>query len=538
MKKLVLFTIFCALVALPIGRTQAVELLISGDFEPPQGEFGEVPGWQLQEFFTGSSAEANTAGLTGAADIRLQLNAFAAGGPLTPSQGNFDSDALPAGDVDGRDFLIWQRGFGSTGTKLPEEGDANGDMDVDGDDLSIWQSNFGAQRAGVFSNAILSQTVPAAAGETYTFQGTSEFEDNYSGLVTTLGDASPHGQIPSPTVTQFRMEFLDAGGSVIGSATPLDLRTENTFPGFPVVHTPLVSQAPAGTTNVRVIAEALDMAWNGTTASGGLLQAAFFNDFSLQSGTNPGTDLLDNGDLNLEIPTALDFWNQVETPPEKNEILRAGPAFGFANHTTGGTAGVWLSSFFGGNTNFPTPNTDPVDGVISQTVEAVAGGTYTFSGWTKFETNYSGGLDTIPAGLAANVLFSGMPSPTETEIKLEFLDINSNVIGSSVIDVRDARQAACGGNANNTTCGPAANGWVQHTLQAVAPAGTIFARLTAQMLDGVTVTGQQSAFFDDFSLDGPAPGMLVTNLSVPEPTTASSILLSLLVLGLLRRKEL
>ncbi|TWU29321.1 hypothetical protein [Bythopirellula polymerisocia] len=537
MKKNVSFLIVIALVALPVCRSQAVELLISGDFEPPQTEFGQVPGWQLQEFFTGSTAEANTAGLVGATDRRLQLNAFAAGGPLTPSQGNFNSDGLPAGQVDGRDFLIWQRGFGDTGTKLPSEGDATGDMNVNGADLSIWQSNYAAKRAGVFSNAILSQTVPGAAGETYSFQGTSEFEDNYSGLVTTLDAESPNGAIASPTVTQFRMEFLDSGGSVIGSATPLDLRTENTFPGFPVVHTPLVAQAPAGTSNVRVVAEALDMAWNGNSTTMGNLQAAFFNDFSLNSATNPGTDLLLNGNLNLEIPTALDFWNQVETPPEKIEILRAGN-FSFSNHTPGGTAGVWLSSFFGGNTNFANPNTDPVDGVISQTVQAVAGGTYTFSGWTKFETNFSGGLDTIPAGLAANVLYSGQPSPTKVEIRVDFLDINSVVIESAVIDVKAARQAACGGNANDLTCGPASNGWVQSTLQAVAPAGTIFARLTAQMLDGVTTTGQQSGFFDDFSLDGPAPGMLVaTNQAVPEPTSLVILSLGTLLLGLVRTRR-
>src|SRR5690606_7309041 len=107
-------------------------------------------------------------------------------------------------------------------------------------------------------------------------------------------------------------------------------------------------------------------------------------------------------------PTALDFWNQVETPPEKIEILRAGD-FSFSNRpASGGVAGVWLSAFLGGNTNRPDPNTDPVDGIISQTVEAVAGGTYTFSGWTKFETNFSGGLDMIPDTLEEHALFAGM----------------------------------------------------------------------------------------------------------------------------------
>lgn len=51
---------------------------------------------------------------------------------------DFDTDT----DVDGADFLIWQRGSGS-GTTFAE-GDANGDQLVDGSDLSIWQGGFGS----------------------------------------------------------------------------------------------------------------------------------------------------------------------------------------------------------------------------------------------------------------------------------------------------------------------------------------------------------------------------------------------------------
>jgi len=50
---------------------------------------------------------------------------------------DFDSDL----DVDGADFLIWQRGFG-TGTTFGS-GDANGSMTVDGTDLALWQSDYG-----------------------------------------------------------------------------------------------------------------------------------------------------------------------------------------------------------------------------------------------------------------------------------------------------------------------------------------------------------------------------------------------------------
>ncbi len=52
---------------------------------------------------------------------------------------DFDED----GDVDGRDFLAWQRGFGKPNPMLAD-GDANADNTVDGVDLGIWQTQYGA----------------------------------------------------------------------------------------------------------------------------------------------------------------------------------------------------------------------------------------------------------------------------------------------------------------------------------------------------------------------------------------------------------
>jgi autotransporter-associated beta strand protein len=56
---------------------------------------------------------------------------------------DFDGD----GDVDGADFLTWQRNVSlTTGADL-EDGDANGDDAVDGDDLAIWEGQFGTATA-------------------------------------------------------------------------------------------------------------------------------------------------------------------------------------------------------------------------------------------------------------------------------------------------------------------------------------------------------------------------------------------------------
>ena len=58
---------------------------------------------------------------------------------IVGESGDFDAD----GDVDGADFLRWQRGFGTaTGASLTL-GDSDFDGDVDAQDLGTWQENYG-----------------------------------------------------------------------------------------------------------------------------------------------------------------------------------------------------------------------------------------------------------------------------------------------------------------------------------------------------------------------------------------------------------
>lgn len=57
--------------------------------------------------------------------------------PPAPSA-DFDSD----GSINGRDFLAWQRGFG-TPNATKSIGDADNDQDVDAADLATWESQFG-----------------------------------------------------------------------------------------------------------------------------------------------------------------------------------------------------------------------------------------------------------------------------------------------------------------------------------------------------------------------------------------------------------
>jgi hypothetical protein len=57
--------------------------------------------------------------------------------PVAADNADFNGN----GKVDGRDFLIWQRGFG-TGNSLAT-GDANDSGTVDGADLIVWQTQYG-----------------------------------------------------------------------------------------------------------------------------------------------------------------------------------------------------------------------------------------------------------------------------------------------------------------------------------------------------------------------------------------------------------
>jgi hypothetical protein len=60
---------------------------------------------------------------------------------IAPAAAVADADFDNDGDVDGADFLTWQRGVGVGTTNAA--GDADGNGSVNGADLAIWKSNFG-----------------------------------------------------------------------------------------------------------------------------------------------------------------------------------------------------------------------------------------------------------------------------------------------------------------------------------------------------------------------------------------------------------
>jgi fibronectin-binding autotransporter adhesin len=85
--------------------------------------------------------------------------------PSATEDADFNNDTR----IDGRDFLIWQRGFGSTGDDINDKGDANFDDVVDGADLPIWQAQYGLG-SGIFNIGAPGIESTGVAGVTNTIE--------------------------------------------------------------------------------------------------------------------------------------------------------------------------------------------------------------------------------------------------------------------------------------------------------------------------------------------------------------------------------
>jgi hypothetical protein len=164
-----------------------------------------------------------------------------------------------------------------------------------------------------------------------------------------------------------------------------------------------------------------------------------------------------------------------------------------------------------------------------QDVAGTPGTTYTMKGWAAFEPFFAGARANLNLeGSSATPPDDGLPSPTKTYFALEFLDSSDNVLsGSKEIELREAGQPL--------TIPGGFLAWQEHTLSAMAPAGTAKVRVRASMLDGVVNPGvdPQSFFVDAFELTATGGAASI----VPEP--ASLISLSIVVgAALLWRRRL
>jgi hypothetical protein len=114
---------------------------------------------------------------------------------------DFNSD----GDVDGSDFLTWQRGLGvGSSSATQASGNADGDQDVDASDLAVWRTQFGAlQGAGGMAVAqpLVAPAEPATPFDMQSLSGLSWVEtyvaeEDAGGAKPATGSkAEVHGQI-------------------------------------------------------------------------------------------------------------------------------------------------------------------------------------------------------------------------------------------------------------------------------------------------------------------------------------------------------
>ena len=111
---------------------------------------------------------------------RIDIGAYEA--QIAPSA-DFDSD----GDVDGSDFLTWQRGFGQANA-LRMDGNSDDDTDVDASDLAAWTVSFGQPQP-----LVATLRSPAA------FSPEPVDADAKSGDVTQLFDAAMAWGLANPT---------------------------------------------------------------------------------------------------------------------------------------------------------------------------------------------------------------------------------------------------------------------------------------------------------------------------------------------------
>jgi MYXO-CTERM domain-containing protein len=169
---------------------------------------------------------------------------------------------------------------------------------------------------------------------------------------------------------------------------------------------------------------------------------------------------------------------------------------------------------------------------LTQTVPGSPGLNYKMTGAALFENYFPGGVVNLNAevgGVATGAPFNDGPlSPTDSFLALDFLDAGGNTLAGSVeIELKAA------GQLSNSL-------WQEHTLQAVAPAGTTNVRVRASMTDGVynplpsPQVFQMSFFVDAFSLTV-VPGSSAG--AVPEPMSWTLGVIALGTLGSLRRRR-
>jgi hypothetical protein len=139
----------------------------------------------------------------------------------------------------------------------------------------------------------LTQTVAGTPGLKYALTGWALFETNWAGGVDNLPSGGTNNarwpaNTPSPTRTEFALEFLSAASAVLPGSLVVDLHDDRgQANGSGWTQHMLMATAPAGTANIRVRASML-----GGVNSDLNPQSAFVDDFSLAVVPEPASMIL------------------------------------------------------------------------------------------------------------------------------------------------------------------------------------------------------------------------------------------------------
>lgn len=129
-----------------LATFSGIDALLAGSTNSYFATFDTTAEGVFSASYTLNFSDENLSGAIGLGSLTLNL--------LGTVEAAFvdDADFNGDGSVDGRDFLIWQRGLG-IGTSLAM-GDANNSGTVDEADLLVWQEQYG-QQPGEFATSIV-----------------------------------------------------------------------------------------------------------------------------------------------------------------------------------------------------------------------------------------------------------------------------------------------------------------------------------------------------------------------------------------------
>ncbi len=289
-----------ALVAGGLGRLEAVasrhggylqgwvDFNGDGDFDDLIGGVSEkivtnallVPGVNVVNFAIPTTIDATTVyarfrygefglGSTGLASIgEVEDYVLTVAPPVVPQVIIHGPDFNEDGQVNGFDFLAWQRGVGTTTGATAADGDSDSDGDVDAADLVAWEQDFGTGGSSVPAVLETGDFDLDGDADGFDFLAWQRGEGTVAGAAISDGDGNQDGQVNATDLAIWETNYgYDATGSSaplsgISSTGPSGSRTASpvasefaasTVPSLATEQTSVVEQNASGIPNDRAL---------------------------------------------------------------------------------------------------------------------------------------------------------------------------------------------------------------------------------------------------------------------------------------------